>query len=432
MPSSYPFPPVFRLRQKIADTELPDVAATTEQQLAALQLAERLRPDQTVAITAGSRGIRDQRIVLRQIVDHCRRLGAEPFLVPAMGSHGGATADGQREVLRGFGIDESTMGCPIRASMETVLLEKISLDGLPDVEVHFDRLAHQADHVIVCNRVKPHTRFQGEIESGLLKMMMIGLGKAEGARIYHRAIANDRFSEVICEVARRLFHRVSVLCGVAIVENAHERTAHVEAMRPKVFLEREKALLAMARHQMATLPFDEIDLLLIDRIGKEISGTGMDSNVIGRKFDDHKATGTERPRVEAIALRGLTEKTAGNANGLGMAEFCRSDLIAAMNVEKTRINAITANHVPAAMLPLDYPTDRRMLEAAVRSLGLPEPEGLKFVWIADTLHLEEMVCSKACLEHVSRDASIEPVGPEQPLPFDASGNLPDSFTLFGA
>jgi hypothetical protein len=421
-----------RIRQKIADEQIDDVSAATRSQLESLGLDRRMRPGHTVAITAGSRGIRDQRVILKEIVAHFHRLGAEPFLVPAMGSHGGATAAGQREVLRGFGIEESSIGCPVRASMETVPLDEIILDEFGTLPVHFDRLAFEADHVFLFNRVKPHTRFAGPIQSGLLKMMMIGLGKAEGARLYHRAVSNDRFSEVIRQVAQRLFERVSVLGGLAVVENARERTSHIEAILPENFLSREEALLAMARRQMATLPFAAIDLLLIDRIGKEISGTGMDANVIGRKFDDHKATGSETPRVEAIALRGLTEKTAGNANGVGMAEFCRSDLLVAMDVEKTRINAITANHVPAAMLPLDYPTDREMLQAAVKSLGLPPASELKFVWIADTLHLQEMVCSPACLDRGVDETQLEPIGGAKPLPFDASGNLPDSVARFGA
>nr|MCU0982169.1 lactate racemase domain-containing protein [Pirellulaceae bacterium] len=211
------YPQVFRLRQHFERPRVDDVPGTVESQLASLSLAQRVRPGQTVAITAGSRGIANLAVILRAVVDHFRRLGAEPFLVPAMGSHGGGTADGQRELLDGYGVNEAFCGCPVRSSMETVVVCQAA-EGFP---VHFDRLASQADHVVVCGRVKPHTDFSGQIESGLMKMMLIGLGKHNGARIYHRAIKDYSFDQIVHSVAREVLARCPILAGLAIVENGY-------------------------------------------------------------------------------------------------------------------------------------------------------------------------------------------------------------------
>ena len=418
------FPKVFRVRQHFPAPRVEDVAGEVVRQLRRLRLSERVRAGQTVAITAGSRGIANYLQILRAAVEYFRQLGAEPFLVPAMGSHGGGTAEGQVAVLASYGIRPETVGCPIRASMETVVVCQTRL-GFP---VYFDRHAFQADHVLVVNRIKPHTRFVGPIESGLMKMLLIGLGKAEGARVYHAAIEDYSFAEIIQAVAQEVLSRCRILAGLAIVENAYDQTALVEAVRPEEFEEREKQLLVLARQWMARLPFDEVDLLLVDEIGKEISGTGMDTNVIGRKFDDHKAVEGERPRIKRIAVRRLTEATHGNAVGLGMAEFCRSQILEAMDVSATRLNAITANHITAAMLPLDYPTDRQMLEAALGTIGLRPPGQARFLWIQNTLQLAEVECGAAYWTEAQTRQDLEILTPPRPLPWDPDGNLPS----FGA
>jgi hypothetical protein len=312
------------------------------------------------------------------------------------------------------------VGCPIRAGMETVVVCHTP-EGLP---VHFDRCAYQADHVVVCNRVKPHTRFVGEIESGLMKMLLIGLGKCAGAEIYHRAIEDYPFGQIVRSVGEEVIRKCRILAGVGIVENAYDETARIAAVAPEEFEAREKELLLLARQWMARLPFPQVDLLVIDEIGKDISGTGLDTNVVGRKFDDHKAVDGEIPKVKRIALRGLTAATHGNAVGLGIAEFCRTRLVRAMDIAATRLNAIVANHLSAAMLPLDYETDREILEIALGTVGLVEPRDAKLLWIRNTLDLREVECSAAYLGEAKGRDDLEILTSLRPLPLDAAGNFP--------
>jgi hypothetical protein len=322
-----------------------------------------------------------------------------------MGSHAGGTAESQRQLLYNYGLTESVLGCPIRSSMETMILGELpiasndtaSSDCIP---VHFDRIASEADHVFLVNRIKSHTRFTGTIESGLLKMLMIGLGNADGAGIYHRAVSDDRFSAVIRQVADFLMQKISLLGGLGIVENGEGQTALLKALHASDIVAEEEKLLLLAKTLMPRLPFQEIDLLFIEQIGKNISGTGFDSNIVGRKFDDHKAIRGEKPVIHCIAVLGLTPETAGNANGIGMAEFCLSSVLREIDWQKTRLNAITANHVSAAMIPLDYGTEEEILHAAWQTLGRPKPENFRVVWIRDTLHLETITASEALRHEV--------------------------------
>jgi hypothetical protein len=292
-----------------------DIPATVDVELARLNLNRTIQPGQSVAVTMGSRGIANIHLVIRAIVQHLQRLGAKPFIVPAMGSHGGGTAQGQREIVEGYGVTEDFVGCPIRSSMETVIVCQTA-EGIP---VHFDKHAFNADHVVVCGRVKPHTGFVGDIESGLMKMMLIGLGKHEGAKIYHRAIADFSFPQIVRSVASQVLARCKVAAGVGIVENGYDETALIRAVAPQEFEEREKELLVLAKKWLPKLPFDQADILIIDEIGKNIIGSGMDTNVVGRKFNDHKAADNEYPKIKRIWVRDLTEETHGNAAVLGIA-----------------------------------------------------------------------------------------------------------------
>ncbi len=414
------FPQIFRVRQTFEAPRVDDVSGKVGAQLARLALDEKVRPGQSVAITAGSRGIANIAAIVRAIAEHFSGLGARPFVVPAMGSHGGGTADGQRQVLESYGITEEFLGCPIRAGMETVVVCQ-TVEGFA---VHFDRCAFEADHVVVCGRVKPHTFFCGEIESGLMKMMLIGLGKCEGAKVYHRAIQDYTFDQIIRSVAGEVLGRCRILAGVAIVENACDQTARIEAVRPEEFEVREKQLLMLAKKWLARLPFRHVDVLLIDRIGKNISGVGFDANVVGRKFNDHKAAEDEFPKVKRIALRALTPQTHGNAVGFGIAEFCRSQLLRETDFEATRLNAVVSGHISAAMPPLDYETDREMLETALGTIGLTEPPEAKLLWIANTLQLTELECSAAYLDEARARDDLEVLTSLREMPLDEAGNLP--------
>ncbi len=413
------FPAVFRVRQKFERPEVADPTAELIAQLERAALGERIPPGGEVAVAVGSRGIAQIAQIVQTVVAHLKRLGAKPFLVPSMGSHGGGTATGQEQVLRSYGIMPSAVGCPIRSSMDTVVVCRTP-EGIP---VHFDRHAFEADAVVVINRIKPHTKFVGPIESGLMKMLLIGLGKAEGARVYHRAILDYSFDQIIRSVAAEVIARCGVVAGVAIVENAYHGIGRLEVVPAEQFADREPALLQLARKWMGQLPFEQVDLLLIDQIGKHISGTGLDTNVVGRKFNDHRAVGEERPKVKVIALRQLAPESHGNAIGMGIAEFCRSQLVDAADLQATRLNAIVSGHVSAALVPITYDTDREMLGAALQCIGLTPPQEARLLWIRNTLDLEHLECGAAYWEEAQQRDDLEVLAPPRELAFDDRGNL---------
>jgi hypothetical protein len=414
-----PFPRMLRLRQKFDCPRLDDIPGEVERQLQTLKMGTKVIPGQTVAITVGSRGIANIAVVTRAIVAHFRRLQAVPFIVPAMGSHGGGTAEGQRQIVEGYGITEEFVGAEIRSSMETVVVDQTP-QGIP---VHFDRHAFEADHVVVAGRVKPHTGFVGEIESGLHKMMLIGLGKHEGAKIYHRAISDYSWLEIVTAVAGSVLRKCRIVCGVGIVENAYDETALIAAVAPHDFLRRERELLVLAKQWMPRLPFKKVDLLIVDELGKNISGSGMDTNVIGRKYNDHRATENDSVAVKTIFVRGLTEATHGNACGIGLAEFTNNRTIAAIDKRITAINAITGGHVPSASLPVSLETDREVLEAAFPTIGLTQPERARVLHISNTLQLSELLASEACLPLIESRGDLAIVEEPRDMEFDEEGNL---------
>lgn len=415
------FPRMIRVRQKFEARRVADVPGEVRSQLASLQLANRVRAGQTVAITAGSRGIAHIDQIIRAAVDHVKSLGAVPFIVPAMGSHGGGTAAGQTQILEHYGITPEKMGCELRASMETVIVDRTP-QGIP---VHFDKHASQADHVLIVGRIKPHTGFVGDVESGLHKMMLIGLGKHEGAKIYHRAIADYSFMEIITAVGASVIQKCRVAGGIGIVENAYDETALIEAVPPEKFLERETELLKLAIQWLPRLPFNYCDLLIIDRIGKNISGTGMDTNVVGRKYNDHAATERDTVRCKRIFVRGLTEETHGNATGIGLAEFTNQRTADATDRGITAINCITGLHPTAAMIPIAYETDREAITNALHTCGLVEPPDSRVIQIPDTLHLAEVLVSEAYLPQLAERADLEQLSQPADMDFDPRGDLRD-------
>jgi Lactate racemase N-terminal domain len=415
------YPQFFRLRQKFPRPRVEDVAGEVTRQLERLQLGGTIKPGQSVAITAGSRGIANIPLIIRAIAQHLQKVGAKPFIVPAMGSHGGGTAAGQRAVLEKYGITEEYCGCPIRATMETVIVCRTP-EGIP---VHFDRFAYEADHVVLCGRIKPHTNFIGDIESGLMKMMLLGLGKYEGAKIYHRAILDHSFGQIVRSVASEVLSKGHVAAGVGIVENGYDETALLEAIRPSEIEEREKQLLVKAKEWMPRLPFNSVDILIVDEMGKDISGSGLDTNVVGRKYHRHQAAEHEFPKVRRIVVRGLTPASMGNAIGIGMAEFCSTRLVRETNREATWINALASSSVDSVMLPIHFETDREILDAALPTIGLTEPPQAKVLWIKNTLHLAEVECSAAYLPEAREREDLEVLTSPRELPFDEAGNLPD-------
>ena len=412
------YPKILRIRQSFERPRVEDVAGRVRQALERLDLGRTIRPGQTVALTAGSRGIANIPLILKSTADHLKKLGAKPFLVPAMGSHGGGVAEEQQHIIESYGITEEYVGAPIRASMEVVSLGPTS-EGYPVV---LDRHASEADHIGVVARVKPHTNYHGPIESGLLKMMMIGLGKHVGALAYHRLLLEIPYDQVVRSVGQVVRARSSIAFGLATVENAYDETARIEAIRPANFEQVEEELLVLARRWLMRLPYHEADLLIIDEIGKNISGSGMDTNVVGRKRALRNQPCDGQPQMRNIFVRGLTERTHGNAAGIGLADFTTRRLVEGMNYQATVINCLTAGYPEGAILPVHFDTDRQVIEAALAIIGLRKPEEARVMRIRNTLALEEMEISEPCLAE-KRETEFSPLGAVSDLRFDAAGNL---------
>ena len=410
-------PRLFEVRVKYESKRLGDVEGTLREELGKIALASGVRRGQTVAVTAGSRGITGIAGILGTVITHLRGAGLEPFIFPAMGSHGGATAEGQRAVLADLGITEESTGAAIRSSMETVILGT-SAEG---VSVHQDRPAHEADWVVVVNRVKRHTGFTGETGSGLLKMMAIGMGKAKGAETVHSFGPVLGYEKAIRSAGLEALARTRVLFGVGVVEDAYGETAVVRACTPAEMDRTDRELLAASLEMTPGLPVDEIDLLIVDRMGKNISGTGMDTHTIGRL----RTQGTTRPtapRVRRIFVRDLTEESEGNAIGVGLADFTTDRLVKRMDYAATCTNCLTSMSPEQAQIPVHYATDRECIEWAVAAVGAVPREGLRIMRIADTSHLARVLASEAIVEELGRRSDVEVVG-EVGWKFDVGGNL---------
>lgn len=420
------YPSLIRVRQHFDAPKVDDIPATTKAEVRRVLPQTSIKSGDSVAVSVGSRGIANLSTVVKAVVEELQAAGAKPYIVPAMGSHGGGTAEGQAAVLERYGVSEETMGVPVRASMEVIEIG-VSDFGMP---IYFDKEASQADHVVVCNRVKPHTGFAGEIESGLYKMMLIGLGKHKGASIYHRAIIHHSFDKIVKLVGATVLEKMPIAFGMAMLENGYDETAHLEAVPAAEFEETEKRLQAQAKAWMPKLPFDEVDLLIIDEMGKDISGAGMDTNVIGRKRNDRVALDGETPRVLRIFVRDLTETTHGNATGIGLAEFTTDRLVEKVDLKQTYINCITGQHISAAAIPMHFPTDKEVLDIALESLGLIGPEEARVCWIRNTLELGEVEVSTAYADQVKGRDDLEVLTSERPLAVGGDGNLP-AFDAFG-
>ena len=414
------YPHMFRIRQRFDAPRVDDIPAATRREIRNLNPGDTIKPGHTVAIAAGSRGIANLDTVIATLVEEMVALGARPFIVPAMGSHGGGTAEGQAEILAGYGITEEAVGAPVRSSMDVIEIDVTDF-GMP---VYFDRCASEADHVVVVNRVKPHTGFVGEIESGLMKMMLIGLGKHKGATIYHRAIIHHSFDKIVRVVGKTVRGKMPIAFGIALLENGYDETAQVAAIPAPDFENAEKDLLVKAKAWCPRLPFDDVDLLIIDEMGKDISGSGIDTNVVGRKRNERRAMDGDTPRVLRLFVRDLTEKTHGNAVGVGMAEFTTDRLVEKIDYHATNINAITGQHPPAASIPMHFPTDEEVLHIALESVGLIEPCDARVLWIKNTLDLGEVEASTAYLDMAEMQDNLDIlVGPRQ-LELGPDRNLP--------
>jgi hypothetical protein len=412
---------MYRIRQKLDPPFVADVPAAVQTEIARLDLSGRLKPGARVAVTGGSRGVANIAVILRGVCDALKDRGAQPFIVPAMGSHGGATAEGQLQVLARYGVTPASMGVPILASMDTVEIGRMAW-GFP---VLVDRHAYEADHIVLVNRVKPHTNFRCHVESGLMKMLVIGLGKHQGALVAHRAAVDVGLDRAIPEVARFSLGKLSILFGLATVENARHQTAVLKAMLPEELEQTEASLLQEAWKLLGRVPFEFLHLLIVDEMGKEISGTGMDPNVLGRIYffpnEEPKS-----PRYIRILVRDLTEKTGGNAVGMGLADFTTRRLANKVNFQYTYTNGLTGLSPMRSKLPIVFESDREAIEGGLKTIGLTEPHDAKVARIKNTLELEHLYASEALLPEIgARAADLEVLSGPVELCFSPQGDLID-------
>lgn len=408
-----PVPDVVTVRQSLPRPRL--APGRLEEALGPGAAARVVRPGESIAVAVGSRGVADQAAVVARLVASLRAAGAEPFIVPAMGSHGGATAEGQAALLAGMGVSERTAGAPVRSGME---VERIgAAGGLP---VLVDRLAWRADGIVIVNRVKPHPSFRGDRESGLAKMIAIGLGKQAGAQACH-ARGMPAMAATVLAIADHVLATGRIRAGVALLENACHETCHVELIPGPDILAREPALLERARGLQPTLPFAELDVLVLDRIGKDISGTGFDCNVVGRYSNPELRGG---PAISRIAALRLTPETHGNANGIGLVDVTTRRVFHRMTFEETYPNALTSTASVSVRIPMVMASDALAIRAAIRTAGITDPAALRLARIRDTLSLGELQASPAAVADLDRSAQAEVVGPPAPLPFDGAGDLP--------
>lgn len=401
--NAQPLPEFAQVRYEPASEFLDDPVGAARAELDVLDVDE-LDDGATVAVGVGSRGIHRIDDIARAIISKLAERGLDPVVVPAMGSHGGATPEGQREVLASLGVTEGSVEAPIDARMDAAELDTVTV-GDVDVPVYFATAALDADAVLVVNRVKAHTNFTGDIESGLAKMTVVGLGKQRGAKSFHSTAIAEGYVETLTAALDVIESSVPLLGGVALVENFEEELTHVEGVPAGSFLDREPELLECAYDEMATLPVEDVDLLIIDEIGKEISGAGMDTNVIGR-YRVLNAPDPERPDIDLIYVRGLTEATKGNGNGIGLADLTRRAAVDQLNLQKTYANALTSGSLAKSKLPVVAPDDEFALRTALAALGGYDPETVRVLWIRNTEELGELRVSAAVVADLPASATV--------------------------
>jgi hypothetical protein len=417
------FPPVARIRQSIPQPQVADIPATVRRRIVESRLRERVPAGGTVAVGVGSRGITSIPTVARAAVDTLKELGFKPFVVAAMGSHGGATAEGQRELLAGYGITPEAMGVPVRSDMETLVLGTNPV-GLP---IYFDKNAYEADGIVLINRVKPHTDFHATYESGVLKMMVIGLGKRDGATQVHK-LGLRGLKEVLPAVGKFLVGNTKFALGLAIIENAEDMPAEIEALEPETILEREPALLDRARALMGRLPFDQIDVLAVGELGKNYSGAGMDPNVIGRLMVETQDD-FDRPKVTRLVVLDASDETHGNIVGVGFADLTTERLVAKLDPVPFRINTLTSCCLERSRIPITLPTDRDVFEAAFQTCWRIDPNEARLVIIPNTLELNTLWVSPALESEVAAHPHLTRETEYAPMPLSAGGTL-DQESMF--
>ena len=407
------------VHQNFPDRAIRDIPSVVRKELSASPFASRLKPGSRVAIGVGSRGISNIATIVRAVADYWKSVGMHPFIFPAMGSHGAATAEGQADVLAHYGIIEETMGCPILSSLEVVPVGKTPEEG---ISTFMDRNAYESDGVMLVGRVKWHTDFAGKIESGLFKMMAIGLGKFAGAQHYHTYAYKIGLYRVIRSIGRQVLSSGKILGGLAILEDAYHNTAQLTAVPVESMEQREEELLALAKSWMGKIPMD-LDILILDEIGKVFSGAGMDTKVVNRGVHGQYNPWPEAPAIERIFIRDLNNMSYGNAVGLGMADVISDRLLNKIDWNPTRINSLTASTPAAIRTPVHFSTDRECLERIAPTVGKFDMSEVTIGWIRNSLDIGTLALSENLLPQIERNPLLEIIGPAQEFAFDKEGNL---------
>ncbi len=418
--STMPFSRILLVRQHFDEHRVADIPAEVQKQLSGAGFAGRLKPGAKVAIGVGSRGITNLAAIVRSVVDFWKSAGMQPFIFPAMGSHGAATAQGQADVLAHYGVTEANMGAPVISSLEVVPLG-VSPEG---IQAYMDRHAFEADGVMLVGRVKWHTDFAGKIESGLYKMMAIGLGKFAGAQRYHTYAYKIGLEKMIRSVGRTVLASGKVLGGLAILEDAYHNTGQLTAVRVEDMEQREEELQALVKSWMGKIPVD-LDILILDEIGKNISGAGMDTKVVNRDIYAQRNPFPDTAAIGRIMVRDLSDLSYGNGVGIGMADVITDRLLNKIDWNPTEINSLTASTPSAIRIPVHCPTDRICLDRFWPTVGRFKQEDVTIGWIKNTMELSSIVLTENLLPEIKKNPRLEIVGPARDLEFDAQGNLED-------
>ena len=412
-------PAMFHARQTFPrETIAPeDIPAVVEREIAQPQFSKKIKPGMSIAITAGSRGIRNVDIITKAVVDAVKARGAHPFIVPAMGSHGGATAEGQKNMLAGFGITEEAMGCPIKSSMEVVELGQSSRGK----RVVLDKNAYESDGIIVSCRLKPHNAFRGTHESGPCKMMTVGLGKQVGAQTVH-SDGMGNIAKNIPTMAEVVLEKAPILFAIPCIENAYDETYKIEAILPESILEREAELLEVAKANMPSLIVGEGDVLVVHEVGKNYSGTGVDPNITGTFSTEYAHGGIQ---VQRTAFLNLSEISHGNALGCGLASAITAKIFDEMDIEQMYPNCLTSTVLKSACIPCVVATDKEAIQLCIRTCNGIEGKPVRMVYIANSLHIDQIMLSEVYYDDVKagKYAGVEALDEPAPLEFDADDNV---------
>ncbi|WP_332629721.1 lactate racemase domain-containing protein [Halalkalibacter flavus] len=410
-----PLPKMAKVRQHFDSRKIDNINEVLNEKLQQPQITTKIKPGMEIAIAVGSRGMDRLVEVTALTVQFLKGLGAKPFIVPSMGSHGGATAEGQREVLAHLGVTEDSVGAEIRSSMDVIKLGELP-NGLP---VYIDKHASEADGIIVINRIKPHTAFRGPVESGIMKMISIGLGKQKGAEACHQ-LGFKYMAENVPAMAKLMMAQTPILFGVATLENAFDKVARIEVLAAEEIEEKEPELQALAKELLPKLFFEQIDVLVINEIGKNISGDGMDPNITGRYPTPYAHGG---PEVNKMVVLDLTPETEGNANGVGTADFTTQRLVDKMNREFTYANGLTSTVVAPTKIATTLANDKEAIQAAVKTCNILDFSKVKMVRIKNTLEIGEIEVSEALLELVSQHPQMEQISDLYEIQLDEDGNI---------